>query len=532
MPVWLRSLLFVVVSGCAVTITVALLWRAPLEEIGEIPVPDPDIETVAQAVDAEFAASWGAQGLEPVALADDLTVIRRLSLGLLGTIPSYEEIRLARQVPAERRIDWFLERALQDDRFSDYLAERLARAYVGTESGPFLVFRRRRFVDWLSDQVAANRPYDDLVRDLLSTTGTSTSLPASNFITRTVEEKTGPEEARLAARLTRAFLGIRLDCVECHDDFLEGKWKQKDFHQLAAFFKEADITLTGVSDTATEDYKVRMRGTAEAVVLSPAVPFGEAWVPADGRLREKLAAWVTHPENTGFTRTAVNRVWALLFGRPLLTPIDRIPLEGPLPPGLDRLARDFVEHGYDLRRLVRIIAATAVFRRASIGPVEEEAPDWTSFPVTRLRPEQVARSIYQASSLSTIDAASHILLRVQRFGETGDFVKRYGDQGENEFDPAGGTVPQRLLLMNGKLVRDHTKENLVMNASTRIGALSRDDASAVDAAYLAVLTRTPSPTEAEHFTSGLRQTKNGERARRMEDLYWSLFNATEFSWNH
>jgi len=271
---------------------------------------------------------------------------------------------------------------------------------------------------------------------------------------------------------------------------------------------------------------------AEAVALAPAVPFGAAWVPADGRLREKLAAWVTHPENTGFSRTAVNRVWALLFGRPLVTPIDRIPLEGPLPPSLDRLARDFVEHGHDLRRLIRIIASTQVFRLESIGPISEEVPDWTSFPVTRLRPEQVARSIYQASSLATIDAASHIVLRVQRYGETNDFVKRYGDQGENEFDPVGGTVPQRLLLMNGKLVRDHTKENLVMNAATRIGALARDEAVAVDAAYLAVLTRVPSPAEAEHFTSDLRQTKNGERARRMEDLYWSLFNATEFSWNH
>jgi len=158
------------------------------------PVADPDIEALAQAVDDEFAAEWGAKGVQPVALADDLTVLRRLSLGLLGTIPSFEEIRLARQVPEERQVDWFLERAFRDDRFSDYVAERLARSYVGTENGPFLVFRRRRFVDWLSDQVAANRPYDELVRDLIATTGTSTSLPASNFITRTVMPGNGPEE--------------------------------------------------------------------------------------------------------------------------------------------------------------------------------------------------------------------------------------------------------------------------------------------------------------------------------------------------
>ena len=536
MPVWLRTLLFLGVSAGAVSLAVALIWRAPLETTGDIPALDPEILSVAGAVDVEFAQAWARQGVKPAALADEFVVIRRLSLGLLGTIPSYEEIRLARQVPEANRVDWWVSRALQDSRYGDYVAERLARAYAGTESGPFLVFRRRRFVDWLSEQLQQNLPYDVLARSLIASNGMSTSEPATNFITRTVMPGRGPEEARIAARLSRAFLGIRLDCVECHDDFLDGKWKQRDFHQLAAFFERTELSATGVADTRTKPYEVRFRGQVEAVPVEAAVPFGAEWLPAQGGPRERLAAWVTDPRNRGFSRTAVNRVWALLFGQPLVSPIDRIGLDDPVPPGLDLLARDFATHGHDLRRLIRIVAATEVFRRQSVAPEGAEPAAceavWASFPMSRLRPEQVARSIYQAASLGTVDAASHILLRLQRLGETNDFVTRYGDMGENEFEPVSATVPQRLLLMNGKLVQERTKENPIINASTRIGMLAASDDAAVEAAYLAILSRTPSTAERAHFVKSLEGSRKSERSRRMEDLYWSLFNSTEFSWNH
>ncbi len=534
-PVWLRTLLFLVVASLAVAGSLALLWRAPLEAVhpASIAPPEPEIVAAAQRVDVEFSAAWSAAAQTSAPLADDFTVLRRLSLALFGTIPSFEEIRLARQVPAERRISWWLDRAFRDPRYGDYVAERFARVCVGTESGPFLVFRRRRFVDWWSEQLQANRPYDSFVRSLIASTGSWTTSPETNFVTREVVPKHGPDEARLAARVSRGFLGIRLDCVECHDDFLEGNWKQTDFHRLASFFRETDLAVTGVSDTAKAAYQVRMRGAAAETPVEAGVPFGAQWLPAEGKLRSRLASWVTHPENASFSRTAVNRIWALLFGQPLVAPVDRIPLQGDLPPGLDLLARDFVAHGYNLQRLIRVIAHTEVFRRSSLSPTDAAtATAWTSFPMTRLRPEQVARSMYQAASLSTVDASSHILLRLQRFGETRDFVNRYGDQGAEEFEPVTATVAQRLLLMNGKLVREHAKENIIMNAATRIGALARDDAAAVEAAFLAVLTRTPSPQEMEHFSTLLHGTKRSERARRMEDLYWSLFNSTEFSWNH
>jgi len=136
------------------------------------------------------------------------------------------------------------------------MAELFAGAFVGTEDGPFLVYRRRRFVTWLSDQFEARRPYDSLVRELISGTGLWTDSPAVNFLTVTndVNGDEQPDEERLAARTARAFLGVRLDCVQCHDDHLGGDWKQTDFQQLAAFFADAHSSLLGIRDRP-QDYQ-------------------------------------------------------------------------------------------------------------------------------------------------------------------------------------------------------------------------------------------------------------------------------------
>jgi hypothetical protein len=142
----------------------------------------------------------------------------------------------------------------------------------------------------------------------------------------------------------------------------------------------------------------------------------------------------------------------------------------------------------------------------------------------------VVGSVLQAASVTTLDSESHILVRLARLGSQNEFIQRYGDSGEDEFDGKGGTIPQRLLMMNGKVVHDNTHENL-FNASTQIGWMAPDDAHAVEAAYLTVLTRRPSPAEAEHFEKFLADPSL-KRSERLEDLCWALVNSTEFSWNH
>lgn len=496
-------------------------------------------------MDAAFRAEWQRAGVRSAPAASDLTLARRLSLALVGTIPSLEEIRSLESRSLEKRdaLDvsgWWLSRLFADQRYYDYLAERLARAYVGVKDGPFIIYRRRRFVSWLADELAHNRAYDELVRKLIADDGLWTDKPATNFLTVTIvpDNDQGPNERELAARVSRAFLGKRIDCAECHDHPFE-PWKQSDFLGLAAFFSQAKQTFTGIRDVPGE-FKTKDDHTGVETTVVPTVPFRAELLPATGDLRQRLAVWVTHHENLEFSREAVNRMWALLFGRALVEPIDDLRAKTEIPPALDILAKDFADHGFDLRRLIQLIASTEVFQLDSCADpaipgheiTEAHEAVWAAFPITRLRPEQVVGGIQQSASLRTLGSQSHIVVQLTQAIAENEFIKRYGDSGEEEFSRQGGTIPQRLLMMNGETVRDRTDNKIATNAATQIGALAPTDARAVETAYLAVLSRRPSPEEAVYFEQRLANTSGTTRADGMEDLYWTLINSTEFSWNH
>jgi hypothetical protein len=457
-----------------------------------------------------------------------------LSLGLTGTIPSLQEIRQFEARDGDR-LQWWLDGLLRDGRFHDYLAERLARAYVGTEDGPFIIYRRRRFVSWLSDQVRDNRPYNQVVHDMIASDGVWTGEPAVNFIVVTADQakKNKPDPERLAGRVARAFLGVRLDCAQCHNHPFE-KWKQQDFQGLAAFFGQTDTNLTGIHDDPKLYYEMENRKTGEHVKVEPSVPFHAELVPAEGGLRQRLAAWVTHPQNPYLARATVNRIWAVMCGRALVEPLDDLSTAGELPRYLTLLADDFVAHDYDLRRLVRLIAAAEAFRHDSRADHElTTAHDrlWAAFPGTPLRPEQMAGAVVQAASVQTIDRDSAVFARLGKLIGVNDFVKAYGDTGEDEFRDRSCTITQTLLVMNGNLVKDRTKNDFI-NASARIGWQAPDDRAAVETAYLAVYTRRPSEREWGHFEEKLHGTRGDERGQRLEDMFWAFVNSTEFKWNH
>lgn len=544
---WVRDLLFfgLGLSGLAALSTGLLSARRvepPLEYRAAYQAPA--LQHTLMELNRAFQQQLQERQLTPAPRADDLTIARRLSLALTGTIPSFEEIRALESHPADERLHWWVSRLLTDRRYADYVAERLARAFVGTEEGPFLIYRRRRFVSWLSDQLLHNTPYDQIVRQLISGTGLWTDSPGVNFLTATVMEDSDgrTDPIRLAARTSRAFLGMRIDCLQCHDDYLGNvvlgspdsprDGLQSDFHQLAAFYSQANTSLLGVKDD-DQLYQYKYLDAEVEEEVPAIVPFGPELLSAEGTRRQQLARWVTHPQNKPFARASVNRIWALMLGRPLVEPIDDIPLHGEYPPGLETLADGFVDSSYDLQWLIRVIAASEVFQRdsrAEFDVTSEHERHWAIFPLSRLRPEQAAGSLIQASSLKTIDSDAHIIKQIGRFAQQYEFIVRYGDLGEDEFDDRGGTVAQRLLMMNGELTRKRTDHNPLINAASRIAMLSPNDEKAIETAYLCVLTRRPTDTERAHFLERFEQ--QAARTQSVEDLYWILLNSTEFSWNH
>lgn len=501
---------------------------------------------IVQKLNAEFNSTWTSLRLPHAPPAAPKTIIRRMSLALTGTVPSLAELRHLDKVPADQQVEWWLSYLLEDARYRDYFSERFARAFVGTDDGQLIVYRRFRFKKWLAQELEKQTPYDQIVRELVADTGFSTAKPAVNFLTSAIVNDEGNriDTIKLAGRTARAFLGMRIDCLQCHDDKLGNIWlgdpdnpvdgKQSDFHQLVAFYASAQFGLNGVYDTQ-RDYKFKYLGAKEETLVKPSVPFNSEILATHGSRREQLANWITNPKNRPFARAAVNRIWALLYGKPLMDPIDDIPLTGPFAPGMELLVDDFIANGYNLRRLIRTICLSQPFQvdsRADFDVLPEHERAWVVFPITRLRPEQMASSLIQSSSLATIDSTAHIFSQLDMFGQTNEFVRRFGDIGEDEFKVRAGTIPQRLIMMNGSLVSDRTTENFVRNASTRLAALSTNNQKTIEVAYLAIFTREPSPEEAQYFGEQLAGRTGQERREAIEDLYWTLLNSTEFSWNH
>ena len=546
---WARNTVFIGLILAGLSAVGASLLREDrlAEHIRRLQVPAAsEIQAVVEQVDSEFQREWHDDGLQTARRASDRTIMRRLSLGLAGKVPSLEELRMMDAVPDTDRLALWTEYLLADRRSSDYIAERLARSLVATDRGPFLVFRRRRFVIWLSDQLAMNVPYDQLQRKIVTGKGLWTDSPSVNFFTATITADKGnqPDPVVVTGRLCRALLAVRMDCLQCHDDVLgqvtlgtaeqprEGT--QRDFHRLAAYFSDVDNSLLGIQDK-DQEYRYQFLGEEDQEVVLPAVPFLESLANGKGNRRQQLARWMTHRQNRPFARAAVNRTWALLFGRPLVDPIDDIPLHGPFPAGMEILASDFIEHGFDLRRLVRVISSLKVYQldsRADFEVTEQHELAWAVFPLTRLRPEQVAGSISQATSLSTLNAEVHFIRKVTSFEDQSGFLQRFGDKGKDEFQPRAGTVAQRLLMMNGMMVKLRTNHSPLLNGPTRIAQLVENESQAVEAAYLCVLSRLPSQTERDHFEQRLAEHPRNEYSAVMEDMFWTLINSTEFSWNH
>ena len=543
----MRIRTLIVPSMLVLAVAAAVAWAARSPVSGGSRAPGASADDVAATVDrvrSHLRESWADAQITPADFADELTVLRRLSLCLHGTIPSLEEVRQFEADTWPDRLDRWTQRMLADVRFADYFSERLARSFVGKESGAFIVFRRDRFVNWLSGELKENRPYDAIVREMLSQQGTWTDKPATNFVTAAFAND-DIDENKLAGRAVRAFLGQRMDCAQCHDHPF-AHWKQHDFEGLAAHFGQARLSIVGVEDKskregAPVEYMVQDRKTLDERMVAPVVPFGQEWLPAEGTRRSKLAAWITHPDNRRFERAAANRVWGLMFGKPYVQPVDDLPDPGDpdKPDLLDLLGNDFREHGCDLKRLIRVIAASPPFRLESAESRAEEAgktdparaaDDWAAFPMVRLRPEQVIGSMLQATSVKTIDQNSHLIIRAIRFGREKEFVEEYGDLGDNELEDRTGTIPQALLRMNGKLSQETTQSGL-LNASGRIASMAGSDERCLETCYLVCLSRRPTPDERVHFLAQLGRNM-GQRRQAVEDFFWTLFNSPEFSWNH
>jgi hypothetical protein len=524
--------------------------RTPAQESAHATVAGDDKAATVAALDALLVSRWGQAGIEPAAPADDLDVLRRAWLGLAGTIPSVEEIRGFEADPGAERLDRWMAMLLADRRAADHLARRLARPLVGEDGGQFIVFRRDRFIDWLAGRLEANEPFDRTVTAMVANSGLWTDSPEVNFITQAMADGVLDED-RLAGRVSRALLGQRIDCAECHDHPF-APYTRGQYEGLAACFGQVRVTGLGVEDDPARVLSIDLpppggddAGGAmqpRTRKVPPRVPFGAEWLPTSGTHRQNLAAWIVDPRNRRFHRAVVNRCWAVVFGRGWHEPVDDLPDPPEEPEGfdpgdpVDLLAADFRDHGCDLRRLFSILTRSRLFHLSSRHPLRDDAAGnkaldaaWAAFPITPCGPDVMITALVQATSLRTIDRGSHLVTRTIRFFREVDFIRDYGptDDANGRREPA--TIPQTLVRMNGRLARELVEAN-PFTAAGRIARLAGDDEARLELAFLAMLTRRPTPEERSALRSLL--TTAPSRAEGMQDLCWALMNSLEFGWNH
>ncbi|HUY31734.1 MAG TPA: DUF1549 and DUF1553 domain-containing protein [Pirellulales bacterium] len=491
----------------------------------------PSASDMARRVDALLEARQHAEGVEAGPLADDAEFLRRASLDLNGVIPAASEVlALAADRDPDRRAAW-IERLLSNPRYPTHLAQAWTNMLLPVDGQNERFDQAQGFTRWLRRRFADNVRYDNIVADLLTTTGNSDRDGAALFYTAA-----GLKPEELAANTSRIFLGVQIQCAQCHNHPFD-HWKQQDFWSFAAFFARLQ-TLDGGRPPNVELVdasvgEVRLPGTDQVVApkyLGDEPPEEDA----DVNRRRQLAIWVVSRENRYFARVAVNRVWANLFGRGLVHPVDDFGDHNPPshPELLDELTAYFVAHDYDLRALFRALTNTRAYQRSSrtAGDGSLSPPEsFARMQIKTLAPEQLYDSLIKAVRMTAPPMALGAGAPVPAvdFGRA-QFIARFNLASRDASEFQAG-IPQVLALMNGPLTAlatDPGRSGILL----AIDAPFFSDEERVETLFLATLSRLSRASERDEFVAYVAAAEDHRAA--LGDVVWALLNSPEFILNH
>jgi hypothetical protein len=492
-----------------------------------------DARALAARIDAKLAARWTALNIQPVARADDGEFLRRASLDLVGRIPTAAEARDFLDDPNPGK------RAALVDRLIDSPAHAaraviLWRQLLLPDSGDQAVaVASNGFEAWLTRKVAEDAGYDRIVREILGVKlverdGRTMAAPQLEPSPAAFYSAKGGKPETIAADSARAFLGIRLECAQCHNHPF-AKWKREEFWGYAAFFagvpRQADDDGTPLGRMVRDDATKReltIPGTStvvKATNLDHSVPAFRL----RAETREVLAEWITAPNNPYFARAAVNRTWARFLGYGLIDPVDDLDASGDdgLIELLGEVAADFRDHAYDLKYLIRAILATRAYNLSSgVAPGDSPPPPYFArMPVRGLSPGQFIDSLNQATGTD--------------LGETrARFLELFADRDEPPTE-SQTSILQALTLMNGAFLERATNPETGDLLGAVAGAPYLDTPGRVEILYLAALTRRPKAEELSRVVGYVdRHSGEADRARALGDAFWALLNGPEFRINH
>ncbi len=490
-----------------------------------------------QDLDALMSRLWSENQIQAVPEAAPEELLRRVYLDLVGRTPSVTEVRNYLKDTSPNRYEQLVQRLLDSPDHASHLAARF-RSFLIPEGVDLTNFGGiEAFERWLSEQFTSGQSYDQTVQQLLLAEGRLVKSGPLLFYSATRLE---PDQ--LAGRTARVFLGMRLECAQCHDHPFE-PWKQEDFWGFAAFFGRISRPQ-GKLETVSKVMQVRDINRGEVSMPDSKAPVAPKFLNGDSHLesdqtvarRRQLTQWLTGKDNPYFARATANRVWSMLFGKGIVNPVDDFgvgnpPLSAEL---LDLLAGQFIESNFDLQALFRTIALSQAYRRSSGAEDNSETRlDWfAQMNVKMLTAEQVYDCITVATmpSSGTTDAAIGL---VNRYGNSSReaFLREFRTPSGRSTEYQGG-IPQSLTLMNGALVDGATGlQSSGLLKSLEAPFFSRDQR--IEILYFATLSRSPKPSEMELLNQFIADDAAGPPLREaLSDVLWALLNSAEFTMNH
>lgn len=506
-----------------------------------------DAAQVAAEIDQIFAASWQANSVEPAPVATDEEFVRRLYLDLAGRIPAVSETREFLQSDNPGKRTDLVEQLLDGPAFVRHFTIIWRNALIPQAfNEPQLRALVPGFEAWLWKHFADETPYDQIVRELMTTpidfggdnpgVLQSASSPSAFFIVRQLQ----PEN--LATGTSRAFLGVRLDCAQCHDHPFD-KWKQNQFWSMAAFYSG----FARPDGAAPENEGMMMAMTERKEARSIKVPSTGEMVPAvfltgtepawnqSASSREVLANWITARDNPWFAKMAANRMWAQFMGQGIVQPVDDFSDNNPPshPEVLDLLATQFVAHDFDLKFLVRTIAATRVYQTSSRQTHASQA-DPNMFARTAIRgltPEQFFDSLAEAVGYYQPYRTDNPFV-IDEDTPRGRYLELFRDETESPLAKET-TILQALAMMNGDFVETATglENSQTLRAIADFPLMSAEEK--LDTLFLAALSRRPTEPEREQFGKYIADGGTSQNSQEaMADVFWALLNSSEFLLNH
>jgi hypothetical protein len=478
------------------------------------------IQALTDRIDRHIAAGWRDHKVKPTRFAEDGAFLRRVYLDLAGRIPLITEARDYREDPSPRKRQELVNRLLEGSHYPRHFAVTWRRLLLPQQNVP--PFSTAGLESWLQQHFRQNVSFDRLARAIL--TAPLSTRDADLGVYYQVNEYK-PEN--LAASSSRLFLGMRLECAQCHDHPF-AKYTRKQFWEFAAFFADVvppgqtrgtkrnrpgDLPIPGTNKVV----QARAPGAADPAVIGP---------QEDPRVA--LADWMVREDNPFFARAMVNQLWSHFFGVGLVEPPDEISEENlpSHPELLDDLARAFVTQGYDVRFLIRAITASKAYQLASrvTEPGQDNLRLYTRMPVRALTAEQLFESLMQISGKAPRGLQGDFALQTE-------FLARFSNQ-ERPPD-AAASILQALNLMNGKLMADVTNPETNRALRTLTAAGERTTSQRIEELYLMVLTRLPRPEETARLVKYVEEGgPRRDSKKALGDILWVLLNSHEFCLNH